>query len=115
MMIAQAVFTLLAGLLALAFVDNSWSDDADQHRAGGIALAVTVLCVGVFLLWSGIAAIRGRHWARITLIVLEPLLVLPLVAAAVTGNSGDSGAALTVTVWGLVLFGLAIASRSKEP
>ena len=91
----------------------------------GIVMGIIVLGLGVLELWSGIAILGGKNWARITGMVLSALFGLlsllsiitafttPAVTDPTTGvSAGGPGAAIGPIV-GLLLYGFVLWALAK--
>ncbi|GII98527.1 hypothetical protein CLV28_0852 [Sediminihabitans luteus] len=90
------------GLISLAIIGSiaaEYGAPASLIASLWVAAVTTLVLVGLEL-WLAVLALRGRRWARVTLVVL---LLVGVVEDVVQLFSGTSGFAVLLTIGGAVL------------
>jgi len=114
MMIIQAAATVLIGLWLFTVTTSDLGDsdlgDRVESLSGGAVtfLAIVFTLFGLGILWTGIGAVRGRGWARITTIVLQSIFLVLTTFLLPRG-----GSVIIPLAWGATVLGLAIAGKPK--
>lgn len=123
-LIVLGALLTLAGLLIL-IGSGALAGVFGAFAGLGVVLGIIVIVIGALELWSGIAILGGKNWARITGIVLSALFALlsllslvtafttPAVTDPTTGvTAGGPGSAIGPIV-GLLLYGFVLWALVK--
>jgi hypothetical protein len=110
MVLLPAVLSIIGGIILLIVGNNS--SGVLKNDSGWIVLfGVFVFGVGIGLIAIGRGAIRGRPWARTSIIVVATLGTIPRLVTPIFGARSFSPVAIA---YGVPLLYLAITGKAKS-
>lgn len=90
MTIIEASLMLILGLWMFSLSNSTVGGIADDLTGGALTfITLLITGIGVTLLAAGVGSCRGRHWARITVVVLHGIGAAFFLIAAVSGGTSD--------------------------